>query len=57
MTVNMRPNAELADLRGYLDAGNAANAARNWQACQENYAQALKLDPKLAASGCNMATR
>ena len=49
MTVNMRPNAELADLRGYLDAGNAANAARNWQACQENYAQALKLDPKLAS--------
>jgi len=38
-----------ADLPKYLDAGNAANAARNWKLCQENYALALQIDPGLAS--------
>ena len=41
--------AKAGDLPKYLDAGNAANAARNWKACQENYARALEIDPKLAS--------
>lgn len=49
MVVNVPPGAVAADLRSFLAAGDAANAARDWKRCQENYAQALKLDPSLAS--------